>query len=131
MLKKSLFIVFAMSFPLFGQAQNMDPKTEQEYAQVIMECYTENIPKEERWEELKFSYTRGKTNSEGKKEIAVSAKYTPDNKKWKEAPSCHPLAPMVITETYLKNIGKYDENFKSIELTVEFVGNFKVKVNQK
>ncbi len=34
-------------------------------------------------------------------------------------------------ETYLKNIGKYDENFKSIELTVEFVGDFKVKVNQK
>ena len=131
MLKKSLFIVPVIFLPLFGQAQNMDPKTEQEYAQVMMECYTENIPKEERWEELKFSYTRGKTNSEGKKEISVSAKYTPDNKKWKEAPSCHPLAPMVITETYLKNIGKYDEKFKSIELTVEFVGNFKVKVNQK
>jgi hypothetical protein len=41
------------------------------------------------------------------------------------------MAPMAITETYLKNIGKYDENFKSIELTVEFVGNFKVKVNQQ
>lgn len=131
MLKKSLFIVLVMFLPLFGQAQNMDPKTEQEYAQVMMECYTENIPKEERWEELRFSYARGKTNSEGKKEISVSAKYTPDNKKWKEAPSCHPLAPMVITETYLKNVGKYDESFKSIELTVEFVGNFKVKVNQK
>lgn len=69
MLKKSLFIVSAMSFPLFGQAQNMDPKTEQEYAQVIMECYAENIPKEERWEELKFSYTRGKKTARGKKKF--------------------------------------------------------------
>lgn len=128
---KILFLIAAMLLPLLSQAQNMDPKTEQEFAQVLMECYTENIPKDEKWEELKFSYTRGEINKDGNKEVFVSAKYTPDNKQWKVAPSCHPLAPIFITETYLKNIGEFGEKFKSIELNVKYIGNFKVEVNQK
>lgn len=128
---KSFFMACMLTFSFSAFSQNMDPKTEQEYAQVIMDCYTENLPKSERWEVIKFSYTKGEINSEGQAEILVSAKFTPDNKQWKEAPFCHPLAPMVITETYLKNIGKFDEKLKSIELIVEFVGDYKVKIDQK
>lgn len=50
-------------------AENLDPKTDLEYAQVMMECYTENLPANERWEVLKFTYVRDKTDKEGKRKL--------------------------------------------------------------
>ena len=46
-------------------------KTDLEYAQVMMECYTENHPENEKWEVLKFSYAREEVNKEGKTEANV------------------------------------------------------------
>jgi hypothetical protein len=112
-------------------AENLDPKTDLEYAQVMMECYTENLPENERWEVLKVIYARGKVDKEGKKEVNISAKYSADNRSWKDAPSCHPLAPIVITESFLKSTGKFDDKFKSIELIVKWAGDFKVNIVQK
>ena len=113
------------------QAQNMDPKTELEYAQVMMDCLTENIPRDERWEAAKFRYARGEINTEGKNEVSVSAEYTSDDIEWKEVNYCHPMAPIIITEAYLKNIGKFDDKFESIKLEVRWVGDFKVNIYQK
>ncbi|RZQ51387.1 hypothetical protein C1E23_19740, partial [Pseudoalteromonas phenolica] len=52
-------------------SSNIDPKTDLEYAQVMMECYTENLTENEKWEVLKFSYAREEVNKEGKTEVEL------------------------------------------------------------
>ena len=122
--------IYAFAFTMLyvtASAQNMEPKNKNEYSEVMKQCYTENL--QAKWKVIEFKYQNNGVNEQGKKAISVSAKYNEDGKNWNEAPSCYPLAPMVITESYLKNIGKYGNDFKSIVLVLNSSGESTVQIN--
>ena len=108
----SIFCIFSFS----GLAQNMEPTTEEEYVAVIKQCYTEEL--NEKWRMISFVYMRGDLNTEEKREVEVSSRYLTKDNKWHDAESCHPLAPIFITEFYLKHLGKFGDKFKRIEVSI-------------
>ncbi len=128
---KAVFGLISVLLSINAYSKNIDPTTEKGYVEVMLECYTENIPANEKWKSIKFSYARGGVDNEGKSKVKVTAKYSKDDINWEIAPSCHPLAPMVITENYLKNIKKFNKGFKSIQLVAHDSGSFNVDIKQK
>lgn len=123
-------IIYIFAFTVLSatvSAQNTDPKTKSEYSEVMRQCYTDDL--KAKWKTFEFTYQHEGIDKKGKKDISMSAKYSEDGKTWSIAPSCHPLAPVILTESYLKNIGKYGNDFKSIVLVLKSSGDSSVQIN--
>ncbi|MAD90407.1 MAG: hypothetical protein CMK64_11940 [Pseudoalteromonas sp.] len=106
----------------------INPITQLEFVQLIMECYTNPLPLGERWDVLEFSYIRNEPEKKQSSSILLEAKYSSEQKSWKKPAPCHVKAPIWITNSYLKNAKLFEQDLKAIHIHVKWAGDWKVEI---
>ena len=106
----------------------INPTTQLEFVQLIMECYTNPLPLGEKWDVLEFSYIRNEPEKNQNSSITLEAKYSFESESWKTPSPCHIEAPVWITNSYLENAELLKQDLKAVHITVQWVGDWNINI---